>query len=58
MIPNIIAFIPVIGSFIGLVVMVVLCAPFVIFTSRYAALVYESGEETVSPVPEGQPPVI
>ncbi|MCX6699212.1 MAG: DUF4013 domain-containing protein [Methanomicrobiales archaeon] len=58
MIPNIISFIPVIGSFIGLVVMVVLCVPFVVFTSRYAALVYESGEETVSPVPEGQTPVI
>ena len=45
MITNVFSLIPVIGSLIGIVVMFFLYVPFIVFTSRYAALVYESGEE-------------
>jgi hypothetical protein len=44
-ITNVFSFIPVIGDSIGLLVMVILYVPYIIFTSRYAALVYDAGEE-------------
>jgi hypothetical protein len=49
MLTNIFSIIPVIGDIIGLVVMVILYVPFIIFTSRYAALVYDAGEEKTVP---------
>jgi len=52
MIFNFLSFIPVIGCIIGLVVMVILYVPFIVFTSRYTALVYECGEEKVPVTPE------
>ncbi len=45
MITNIFSLIPVIGDFIGIIVMVILYVPFILFSSRYNLLVYEAGEE-------------
>ena len=45
MILNVFSIIPVIGNIVGLVVMIVLYVPFLIFSSRFAALVYDTGEE-------------
>ena len=42
---NVFSIIPVIGNIVGLVAMIVLYVPFLIFSSRFAALVYETGEE-------------
>jgi hypothetical protein len=44
-----------IGSVIGLAVMFVICVPFIVFTSRYTALVYGYGEEGVPVDPESKP---
>jgi hypothetical protein len=44
MITNIFSIIPVVGDSLGLIVMIILYVPYLIFTSRYAALVYEAGE--------------
>jgi len=53
---HIFSFIPVIGGVIFLIVAIVLYPPFILFVSRYAALVYECGEPAPAPVPTGQPP--
>ncbi len=45
MITNLFSSIPVIGDIVGLIVSVILYVPYLIFTSRYAALVYNAGEE-------------
>jgi hypothetical protein len=45
MLTNVFSLIPIIGDIIGLLVMIILYVPFIIFTSRYAALVYDAGEE-------------
>jgi len=45
MITNIFSLIPVIGDIIGLLVMVILYVPFILFSTRYNLLVYEAGEE-------------
>jgi hypothetical protein len=45
MILNLFSLVPVIGSLIGLMVMVIFYVPFLIFSSRFSALVYETGEE-------------
>jgi len=45
MVLNIFSFIPVIGGFIGILVMTVLYVPFILFSARFSALVYEAGEE-------------
>jgi hypothetical protein len=45
MVMNIFSFIPVIGSFIGILVMTVMYVPFILFSARFSALVYEAGEE-------------
>jgi hypothetical protein len=47
MILNIFSFIPVIGDFVELIVMVILYVPFLIFSARYSALVYNAGEENL-----------
>jgi hypothetical protein len=51
---HIFSFVPVIGNYVVLIAMIVLYPPFVLFASRYAALVYECGEPV--PVPAEQPP--
>ena len=48
---HIFSLIPVIGQIVYLIVMIVLYPPFVMFTSRYAALVYECGEPASATVP-------
>jgi len=48
MILNIFSIIPVIGDILGLVVMIVLYVPYLVFSSRFTALVYEEGEEKSS----------
>jgi hypothetical protein len=45
MILNLFSFIPVIGDIIGLVVMVLLYPPFILFSSRFSSLVYDAGVE-------------
>jgi hypothetical protein len=45
MITNLFSLIPLIGDIVGLIVSVILYVPYLIFTSRYAALVYDAGEE-------------
>lgn len=45
MIPNVFSLIPVIGDIVGLIIMIVLYVPFLVFSSRFAALVYDAGEE-------------
>jgi len=49
MITNVFSLIPMVGDIIGLIVMVILYVPYIIFTSRYAALVYDAGEEKQAP---------
>ena len=48
MLLNFISFIPVVGIFIELLVMGILYVPFLIFSARYSALVYDAGEENLS----------
>ena len=48
----------IIGSVIGLAVMFVICVPFIVFTSRYTALVYGYGEEDAPAAPERKAIVI
>ena len=50
MILNIFSFIPVVGDIVEIVVMVILYAPFLLFSARFSALVYDAGEETSAPV--------
>ncbi len=50
MVTNVFSLIPIAGDMIGLIVMVVFYVPFIIFTSRYATLVYDAGEEKSEPV--------
>jgi len=50
MITNVCSFIPVIGSLIGVLIVFFLYVPYIVFMSRYAALVYEQGEEPVPAV--------
>ena len=45
MILNIFSLIPVIGEITGFIILIVLYVPFIVFTSRYVALVYDAGEE-------------
>jgi hypothetical protein len=47
-----------IGSVIGLAVMFVICVPFIVFTSRFTALVYAYGEEDAPAAPESKAVVI
>lgn len=51
MITNIFSIIPVVGDSLGLMVMIIFYVPWIIFTSRYAALVYDAGEVNLSPEP-------
>jgi hypothetical protein len=44
MILNFFSFIPVIGIFIELLLMVILYVPFLLFSARYSVLVYDAGE--------------
>ena len=50
MILNFFSIIPVIGPVIGLIVMVVLYVPFLLFSGRFSALVYDTGVEKSGPV--------
>jgi len=52
---HIFSFIPVFGEIVFLIVALVAYPPFVLFVSRYAALVYECGEPVPAPVPAAQP---
>ncbi len=45
MVLNVFSLIPVIGDIIGIFVMVILYVPFILFSARYSALVYDAGEE-------------
>jgi MFS family permease len=45
MILNLFSFIPVVGIFIELLVMGILYVPFLLFSARFSALVYDAGEE-------------
>jgi hypothetical protein len=47
MLLNFISFIPVIGIFIELLVMGILYVPFLLFSARFSALVYDEGEENL-----------
>jgi hypothetical protein len=51
MVLNFFSLIPVIGSIIGLIVTVILYVPFLLFSGRFSALVYNAGEEKSGPVP-------
>ena len=53
MILNFFSIIPVIGPVVGLIVMVVLYVPFLLFSGRFSALVYDTGME--KPVPVSSP---
>jgi len=44
MITNVFSIIPVIGDSLGLVMMIILYVPWIVFTSRYAVLVYDTGD--------------
>ena len=48
MVLNIFSFIPVIGDFIEIVVMIVMYVPFILFSARYASLVYDAGISTAT----------
>ena len=50
MILNIFSFIPVVGDIVEIIVMVILYVPFLLFSARFSALVYDAGEETSAPV--------
>lgn len=56
MILNIFSLIPVIGDLLGFIIMVVLYVPFLLFSARYSALVYDEGIEQPVPVPAGTIP--
>jgi len=45
MLLNFLSFIPIIGIFIELLIMAVLYVPFILFSARFSALVYDAGEE-------------
>lgn len=51
---HIFSFIPVVGKIVFLIVALVAYPPFILFVSRYAALVYERGESAPAPVPTAQ----
>jgi len=53
---HIFSFIPVIGEFVFIIVAIVVYPPFILFVSRYAALVYGCGEPAPAPVPAAQEP--
>ena len=59
MILNFFSFIPVIGIFIEFLVMGILYVPFILFSARFSALVYDAGEEKPLQLPgqSGSPPV-
>jgi MFS family permease len=46
---NFFSLIPVIGTIFGLCVMVILYVPFLLFSARFSALVYDTGEERPGP---------
>jgi hypothetical protein len=52
---NFFSFIPIIGIFIELLLMGIMYVPFLIFSARFSALVYDAGEEKTLPSP-GQTP--
>jgi hypothetical protein len=52
MVLNIFSFIPVIGDVIEIVVMVILYVPFLLFSARFSALVYDAGEEHTPQISE------
>jgi hypothetical protein len=54
MILNFFSFIPIIGIFIELLLMVVLYVPFLVFSARYSVLVYDAGEPSV-PISDDEP---
>jgi MFS family permease len=45
MVLNIFSVIPVIGGIIGFIISVILYVPFILFSARYATLIYDAGEE-------------
>ena len=49
MILNFFSLIPVIGTIFGLFIMVILYVPFLLFSARFSALVYDVGEEKPAP---------
>lgn len=56
---NFFSFIPIIGIIIELVVMGILYVPFILFSARFSALVYDAGEETSPQVSDqtGEPTI-
>ncbi len=52
MILNFFSFIPVIGIFIEFLVMGILYVPFILFSARFSALVYDAGEEKPPQAPD------
>jgi len=50
MILNIFSFIPVVGDIVEIIAMVILYVPFLLFSARFSALVYDAGEEISVPV--------
>ena len=53
MLLNMISFIPKVGDAVRLIAMIVLYVPFLLFSARYCALVYDEGEEKILPAAEG-----
>jgi hypothetical protein len=53
---NFFSFIPIIGIFIELLVMGILYVPFLIFSARFSALVYDAGEEKLPSSPDPTAP--
>lgn len=51
MILNIFSFIPVVGDIVSLIVMVILYVPFLLFSARYSACIYDAGEENSAQIP-------
>lgn len=51
MILNIFSFIPEIGDFVELFVMVILYVPFTLFSARFSCLVYDAGDENLHQTP-------
>jgi hypothetical protein len=47
MILNFFSLVPVVGIFLELLVMVILYVPFILFSARFSALVYDAGEESL-----------
>jgi hypothetical protein len=56
---NFFSLIPVIGIIIELIVMVILYVPFILFSARFSALVYDAGEEISPQLPDqaGEPAI-